>query len=49
MTRGSRGYVGGWRRVGLGFGRGLESGCEVTGGRKKEVAATCFLQKCLRK
>jgi hypothetical protein len=28
---------------------GLESGCEVTGGRKKEVAATCFLQSVCEK
>lgn len=44
--------MGVWKRVGLDFTRtrrGLESGCEVTGGREKEVAAACFLQKCLRK
>jgi hypothetical protein len=46
---GLKGYVGGWRRVGLGFSSGVESGCEVTAGRKKEVAVTCFLQTCLRK
>lgn len=44
--------MGVWKGVSLDFSRnrrGLESGCEVTGGGEKEVVAACFLQKCLRK